>query len=179
MPDPITIPLNQRERDLLRYCRIHLHSDDLISDDEYAEMAQWGSGAARRLENYDELRARIASLTSALPSQPKASEPPANAETVASLLRDNQELREKLKEIIRIKNDQLGTLPVNATREEIESRETFHRGARMAYWRCAEIASSALSASGEIECENANGLASGLNTDGEGANHTTRTGDTL
>lgn len=60
------LPLNLRERDLLRYCRGELHVAGLVTDDEYAEMLGWssakaggGSHAARRLEDYDELRAEI------------------------------------------------------------------------------------------------------------------------
>lgn len=60
------LPLNLRERDLLRYCRGELHVAGLVTDDEYAEMLGWssakaggGSHAARRLEDYNELRAEI------------------------------------------------------------------------------------------------------------------------
>ncbi len=61
------LPLNQRERDLLRYCRCELHQAGLVTDEEYTEMLNWGSNgpgggspSARRLEDYDQLRASLA-----------------------------------------------------------------------------------------------------------------------
>lgn len=47
---------NQRLADLIRYCRSELHEANLITDDEYATIAQRGSESARRLEDYDALR---------------------------------------------------------------------------------------------------------------------------
>lgn len=48
--------------DLVRYCRGELHEAGLITDQEYADLVTAGSESARRLENYDELRAKIAEL---------------------------------------------------------------------------------------------------------------------
>jgi len=69
-----TEPINTNVRlfDLVRYARIMLHEDDLITDDEYAwlcaaPMAQGpGSPSPRRLEDYDELRQRERRLVEAL-----------------------------------------------------------------------------------------------------------------
>jgi hypothetical protein len=51
---------NQRERDLLRQCRGHLLDEGLISEDEYAALVA-ESGAVGRLEDYDAVRAELAS----------------------------------------------------------------------------------------------------------------------
>lgn len=45
-------PLNQRLYDLVRWSRMELHRANLISDEEYVELAQDHS-AVKRLENYD------------------------------------------------------------------------------------------------------------------------------
>lgn len=46
------LALNQRLFDLVRYMRTELHVAGLITDDEYAELAQ-AHDAVRRLEDYD------------------------------------------------------------------------------------------------------------------------------
>jgi hypothetical protein len=56
--------------DLVRYCRATLHEDGLITDKEYAWLCvapmatspSGGSPSARRLEDYDQLQARIKRL---------------------------------------------------------------------------------------------------------------------
>jgi len=54
---------NQRQIGLIRYCRAHLHNENLISDEEYAWLlTEENPGAVKRLEKYDALRARIAEL---------------------------------------------------------------------------------------------------------------------
>jgi len=54
---------NQRQIDLIRYCRAHLHDENLISNEEYAWLlTEENPGAVSRLEQYDALRARIAEL---------------------------------------------------------------------------------------------------------------------
>lgn len=63
-------PLNTHKRlfDLVRYQRAELHAADLITDDEYAWLCSHefpddpptGSPSPRRLEDYDDLRARLA-----------------------------------------------------------------------------------------------------------------------
>ena len=50
---------NQREQDLIRYCRSDLHDANLITDDEYVELAK-KHDAVKRLEDYDALRAELA-----------------------------------------------------------------------------------------------------------------------
>lgn len=50
---------NQRLLDLVRYSRAELHEDGLISDKEYADLVEVGSISARRLEDYDDFRAKI------------------------------------------------------------------------------------------------------------------------
>lgn len=57
---------NQRVIDMLRFCRSELHEAELITNDEYAEIVQLGSASARRLEDYDELRTRLAAAESEL-----------------------------------------------------------------------------------------------------------------
>lgn len=64
------INTNTRLFDLVRYSRATLHQDGLITDDEYAWLCaapmatseNGGSPSARRLEDYDELRAEIKML---------------------------------------------------------------------------------------------------------------------
>ena len=46
----------------MRYNRAELHEDGLITDDEYAELLNVGSQSARRLEEYDTMRAELARL---------------------------------------------------------------------------------------------------------------------
>lgn len=55
-------PLHDRVWDLVRDQRIELFRGGLISDQEYADLVARGSEGARRLETYDEMRARIAIL---------------------------------------------------------------------------------------------------------------------
>lgn len=50
-----------RLHDLVRYQRSELHEAGLISDDEYAQLAQDHSAVAR-LETYDSMKAQIAAL---------------------------------------------------------------------------------------------------------------------
>lgn len=49
---------NQRLFDLVRQCRSQLHTDNLISDDEYYELAL-EHGAVARLETYDRIIAQF------------------------------------------------------------------------------------------------------------------------
>jgi hypothetical protein len=51
---------NQREHDLVRQMRMELHSDDLITEAEYAALAS-EHGGVQRLEDYDVLRAQMES----------------------------------------------------------------------------------------------------------------------
>ena len=62
----MSIPDNQRLIDLVRYQRHALQEAGLISNEEYAALVAVGSQAARRLESYDEVRARIDGLMTAL-----------------------------------------------------------------------------------------------------------------
>ena len=55
---------NQRLFDIVRYMRAEIHNAELITDDEYAELAMEHS-AVDRLEDYDELRARLNKLEAA------------------------------------------------------------------------------------------------------------------
>lgn len=48
---------NQRLWDLLRFCRHDLHNEELITNEEFAELVMM-TGAVQRLETYDEHRAR-------------------------------------------------------------------------------------------------------------------------
>jgi hypothetical protein len=76
------LPLNQRMFDLVRYMRSELHTAGLITDDEYAELAQEHS-AVKRLEDYDvavarivltheqKLNAAISAITSRFPKAPE------------------------------------------------------------------------------------------------------------
>lgn len=57
---------NQRQIDLLRYCRSQLHDTGLISDEEYSWLLAEQPGAVNRLETYDRIRARISELESKL-----------------------------------------------------------------------------------------------------------------
>jgi transposase-like protein len=58
------MPINTSERllDLVRYSRASLHEDGLVTDGEYAWLCGVGSQSARRLEEYDTLRARVKEL---------------------------------------------------------------------------------------------------------------------
>ena len=69
------INTNVRLFDLVRFMRSELHEAELITDNEYAwlcaeaPMAQGqGSPSPRRLEDYDEIRARCKTLESTLKS---------------------------------------------------------------------------------------------------------------
>lgn len=55
-----TFPV-QRLFDLVRYARTMLHDDDLITDEEYAMLAEDHS-AVSRLEDYDDLQGKLARL---------------------------------------------------------------------------------------------------------------------
>lgn len=46
--------------DLVRQTRSQLHEGELISDEEYVALTMIGSASARRLEDYDDLRAQLA-----------------------------------------------------------------------------------------------------------------------
>lgn len=48
---------NQRQLDLLRFCRHELHTQGLITDTEYSDLMQM-SGSVARLGSYDEVRAK-------------------------------------------------------------------------------------------------------------------------
>jgi hypothetical protein len=52
----MNITEDQRLRDLVRHQRGALHEAGLITDDEYALIAEWGSASARRLEAYDAIK---------------------------------------------------------------------------------------------------------------------------
>lgn len=49
----------QRLYDLVRYARGYLFDAGLLTPAEYAALVQTGADSARRLESYDELRARV------------------------------------------------------------------------------------------------------------------------
>lgn len=52
---------NDRARDLVRYARQFLHEEELISDQEYAELcADHGPERVARLQTYDKMRADLA-----------------------------------------------------------------------------------------------------------------------
>lgn len=63
---------------------------------------------------------------------------------VAELDADNDRLRTALREIVSIRDDTLG--PRGPGLEPAEGREHFDRGCRMAFYRCAGIAETALRA---------------------------------
>lgn len=60
----------------------------------------------------------------------------------AGLEAENERLRSALNQIVSIKDDTLG--PRGPDAEPSEGREHFDRGCRMAFYRCASIATSAL-----------------------------------
>lgn len=62
---------NQRLIDLVRYCRHRLHEENLITDEEFADLVKVGSESARRLESYDDLRMRLDRLQGLLDRQPR------------------------------------------------------------------------------------------------------------
>ena len=73
----MNVPINTNVRlfDLVRYMRSELHKAELITDDEYfwlcaeAPMAKGdGSPSPRRLEDYDEIRAKMKRMEGALKS---------------------------------------------------------------------------------------------------------------
>jgi hypothetical protein len=67
---------NQRQIDLLRYCRAHLHDKNLISDEEYTWLlVEENHGGVSRLEKYDALRARLATVEGELYVAKKRAEP--------------------------------------------------------------------------------------------------------
>lgn len=49
---------NQRVWDLLRFCRSELHTEDLITNDEYADLAM-DYKSVSRLHSYDVLRSKL------------------------------------------------------------------------------------------------------------------------
>jgi len=51
--------------DLVRFCRGDLHRAGLITDEEFAELANIGPESDRRLRNYDELMERSTKASSA------------------------------------------------------------------------------------------------------------------
>lgn len=53
-------PLNQRLYDLVRYQRHALHDSGLLTDEEFASLVLSGASSARRLEDYDKVRRRLA-----------------------------------------------------------------------------------------------------------------------
>lgn len=63
---PSGLPDHARLVDLVRYCRHHLHREELITDEEYAALASV-DGAVQRLEMYDVIvrRAREANAINA------------------------------------------------------------------------------------------------------------------
>jgi hypothetical protein len=71
MSDKAAINTNVRLFDLVRYSRAELHHEGLITDEEYAWLCvnapmatspKGGSPSRQRLEDYDEIRAKIISL---------------------------------------------------------------------------------------------------------------------
>lgn len=58
---------HQRLWDLVRYCRSTLHQDNLVTDEEYVMLAE-DHPAVERLEDYDELHARVKNLETKLNS---------------------------------------------------------------------------------------------------------------
>lgn len=59
----MSIPAD-RLRDLVRQMRHPLHQEDLITDEEYAELVLNTPGAVARLESYDDIRARLTAANS-------------------------------------------------------------------------------------------------------------------
>ena len=58
---------NQRQIDLLRYCRAKLHNENFISDKEYSWLLlEEDRGGVTRLERYDTIRARLIATENAL-----------------------------------------------------------------------------------------------------------------
>lgn len=63
-PVPLSLFPHRRVMDLLRFCRSALHDEELISDAEYAVLAD-DHDAVARLESYDEAKARLAAAEAA------------------------------------------------------------------------------------------------------------------
>jgi hypothetical protein len=91
--------LNQREHDLVRYQRQELYRANLITEDEYADLAK-DHAAVRRLEDYDVLRAKLIAseaenkrLTDALKESQSSAEL-----AVRRVTEENERLREALTE---------------------------------------------------------------------------------
>lgn len=60
---------NERLRDLVRYCRHHLHDENLITDAEVAAMLDDDGESVARLENYDAMQTTIEQLHAELKSK--------------------------------------------------------------------------------------------------------------
>lgn len=69
--------------DLVYHQRHALHEEGLISDGEYAALVEDGAGAARRLEAYDDMQARLTAYASTVAPEPEASESAHIAEETA------------------------------------------------------------------------------------------------
>lgn len=69
--------------DLVYHQRHALHDEGLISDEEYAALVEHGAGAARRLEAYDDMQARLSVCASTVAPGPEASESAHDAEETA------------------------------------------------------------------------------------------------
>lgn len=54
---------DQRLNDLVRYARLYLFDEGLITQDELNLLIMQPSSSARRLDDYDSMRAEIAALT--------------------------------------------------------------------------------------------------------------------
>jgi len=76
---------NIRLLDLVRQARLWLHKQELITDDEYVDLATIGSGSARRLEDYDDIRSK---LTSALAREKELREENARLANLAHRIYD-------------------------------------------------------------------------------------------
>lgn len=100
---------NQRLFDLVRYQRSELHHASLITDEEYAELAMAGSQSARRLEDYDQVRAKITFLERELAEKTEAAREFASANAV---------LGDSLTKVVKQKNGLLSLVQRLAAQEE-------------------------------------------------------------
>jgi len=77
-----TLPKDQqRLYDLVRFARGYLHDSELITNEEYGALAETGASSARRLEGYDEIRAKLLAAEA----------------RCLSLERENQALKDRLR----------------------------------------------------------------------------------
>ena len=120
--------------DLVRYQRQELHEAGLITDEEYAELARVGSESARRLEDYDDLRAslkvkdeQLAELERRFQAQCRALGEAIEARRMADAETDRlRRLLAKAQETIAEKRDVVATLAVERDEARAEVVELSH-----------------------------------------------------